>query len=117
MGPGEHVDDYLADLIPRPRQPRTTKAKGDILDCRRCGMQWERPKIGGNKPHYCPDCARAVGSLTSTARTQPRRELGDYNMAAQLVAYRLAIEIAASALRMGNPRVALAALEDVRHAP
>ena len=54
-----------------PRQPRTPRAKAtderppaiETLVCQNCGRTWERQRVRGRKPHYCPDCTVTAGPL------------------------------------------------------
>jgi hypothetical protein len=47
-----------------PPQPRASRAKAtdesppaiETLVCQHCGRSWERQRMRGRKPHYCPDC-------------------------------------------------------------
>jgi HIRAN domain len=53
-----------------PRQPRAPRAKAtdesppaiETLVCQNCGRSWERQRVRGRKPHYCPDCTVTAGS-------------------------------------------------------
>ena len=81
------------------------------LDCRRCGMQWEREVQRGSNPHTCPTCKPMRGVRGPGTRT---RRLGTYDAHATVVRYRLAIEMATAALRMNRRGKALAALESVQ---
>ena len=54
-----------------PRQPRAPRAKAtdesppaiETLVCLSCGRTWERQRVRGRKPHYCPDCTVTAGPL------------------------------------------------------
>lgn len=72
------------------------------LTCTKCGFDFEWVMTRANGPKRCPDCAGSA----------PRPTL-HYVLAANAVNYRIAIEMATAALRMGKPAVALAALEQV----
>lgn len=85
-------------------------------------MQWERPARGGKPPRHCPECI-----TIPVQRNRPQRVVRidpttvNYRNAFALVTYRLAIEEATCALRLGRVAEALARLEQVeaptRHAP
>lgn len=75
-----------------------------VLTCEQCGMQWERPRLGGPSPRVCPVC-----QYTAT----PHRDLPDYDVAKKITTYRSAIELAKACLRTHRYDEALAALTEV----
>lgn len=87
-----------------------------VATCTRCGLDREVPIRRGPAPRLCPDCG-------GVRVPRPRRPRGPNNLAADrppayrlalaVTDYRLAIEEATTALRMGRAQVALAALERV----
>ena len=90
------------------------------LTCSRCGMDWQRPRQVGQPPKCCPSCASVPaqrrgggtgGHGDGQARIDPTSPA--YRLALATTTYRLAIEEATAALRMGSPALALAALERV----
>lgn len=91
----------------------------ETLTCSRCGSDWNRALVRGAKPHLCPECkktpipqqraSRAV--RRGNARTSGMESTPGYRLALAVTSYRLIIEEAASALRLGRAADALAALE------
>lgn len=81
----------------------------ETLPCRGCLNEWQRPVGRGRKPHYCPACA-ALPPPPRLIPTQRERAAG-LALASRLTTYRLGIEIAASAIRLGKYDEALAALD------
>lgn len=78
-----------------------------VLTCRRCGMQWDHLVRGGTTPLDCPDCRRGP------RRPAPEASPAQMHLIRSVVEYRLAIELATAALRLGRTRDALQHLEDV----
>lgn len=85
----------------------------ETLTCGRCGSDWQRHRVRGTKPRTCPECkvARIPGALTAGRGLNTTTP--GYRMALAVTTYRLAIEEATGALRLGRPDEALAALERV----
>jgi hypothetical protein len=85
-----------------------------ILTCRQCGTDWTRPRARGGLPIRCPDCAAQPRPPSASVKAH-RLDTSSpgYKLALALTGYRLAIEEATAALRIGRPRDALAALERV----
>ncbi|GAC1528975.1 MAG: hypothetical protein NVS3B1_20420 [Marmoricola sp.] len=87
-----------------------------MLTCVQCGMQWERPRRSGARPTRCPDCAAARREKRPTGLSYNKRldtTAPGYRLALAVTNYRLAIEEATAALRLGRIREALIALERV----
>lgn len=99
-------------------------ASTETLTCSACGFDWQRRLARGVKPIRCPDCQsasrkRRARSVVITPRLPKPRDSrstmdpAGLRLAAAVTTYRLAIEEATSALRLGRPKDALAALERV----
>lgn len=74
-----------------------------VLTCERCGMQWQRPSLGGTPSKICPECRYGP----------PARPLPDLDLAKRICDYRAAIELAKACLRTHRTDEALTALEQV----
>lgn len=85
----------------------------ETLTCGRCGTDWERVRCTGPKPSTCPECPRIPQQRQPRPLPALNSTTAAYRVAAAAVDYRLAIELATSALRLGRPTDALAHLEAV----
>jgi hypothetical protein len=98
----------------------------ETLTCTRCGCDWQRTLRRGTKPRTCDECKsvrrprrRVVrvpaprNPLAASARRMDPTTPG-YRLALSITTYRLAIEEARAALRIGRPAEALAALDRVQ---
>lgn len=79
-----------------------------VLTCGRCGMDWQRVAVRGRPPRLCPSCKTTSGGRRIDTNT------AGYRVALAVTNYRLAIEEAAAALRLGKNADALAALDRVQ---
>jgi len=81
--------------------------------CKQCGFDFTQITRGGRR-HYCLECRPSKRPAPRGLRNKPSGESPGYRLALAVTDLRLAVEIAATALRTGRPAVALAALEKVR---
>lgn len=81
-----------------------------VATCTVCGMSWEHYGKAGLLPAMCRVCRVPIprNGRDSTPRIRP-----SYDMAAEVVRYRLAFEQATALLEMNRPGEALAVLYEV----
>jgi hypothetical protein len=80
------------------------------LSCARCGSDWQREPVKGRPPKDCPDCATLPAHERLTIDVRELDPVG-VQIARSITNYRLAIELARSAIRIGKVSEALAALD------
>lgn len=74
-----------------------------LAECDRCGMMWRRRSKAHNA-RICPECGGGAPHVEPTPGER---------LAIAVTDYRLAIELATAALRLGRTRDALAYLEAI----
>ena len=96
-------------------------AETQTLTCKRCNFQWERAVVIGPVPKVCPDCRTQDGLLKPTKRRSAvpadRFDKGSpgYVLAKRQTEYRLAMEMASSALFLGRNDEAYEILQAALH--
>lgn len=87
----------------------------DLLTCIACGLTFARPSTRGQRPRRCPECRPL--HVAEQKRSRVNRldtNTAGYRLSLAVTTYRLAIEEAACALRLGRAAEALAALDRVQ---
>lgn len=84
----------------------TAAVRTQVLTCARCGLSWRRTVTRGVPPSTCADCKPLPGTAKRIDTSAP-----GYRLALAVTGYRLVIEQAKGALRLGRVREALDILD------
>jgi hypothetical protein len=72
----KRIDAYRQKLVPKPRQARSRipspkQPEIETLHCANCGRVYERTRVPGRKPLYCPECRTEQAGQSGPAESPP----------------------------------------------